>query len=46
VKEIMKKYKLDAILLDENYATTKDLRIKKFKILKRFGNYVLIKLTA
>lgn len=46
VKEIMKKYKLDAILLDEDYATIKDLKIKNYKELKRINNYVLLKITV
>lgn len=46
VKEIMKKYKLDAILLDENYATIKDLKIKNYKEVKRVNNYTLVKITV
>ncbi len=42
IKKIMKKYGLEMVLLNEEYATVKDLRIHKYKIVKRFSNYVLI----
>jgi hypothetical protein len=44
IKQIMKKYDLDAVLLNENYASLDDLRLKKYTIVKRFGNYILLKI--
>ncbi|MEK7517283.1 MAG: hypothetical protein AAB583_01945 [Patescibacteria group bacterium] len=43
VKEIMREYGLDAILLNEDYAAIQDLRLKNYHILKRYNNYVLLK---
>lgn len=42
VKEIMKKYSLDMILLNENYTNAKDLRIR-YRIIKKIGNFLLLK---
>lgn len=44
IRSILKQHKLDAILLNEEFATIKDLNLKKFKELKRYGSYVLLKL--
>lgn len=43
VNQIMKKYSLDMILLNEDYAEAKDLKIDKFKIVKKIDNFLLIK---
>lgn len=42
IKEIMKKYSLDMILLNEEYARATDLKVR-FKILKKIENFLLIK---
>lgn len=42
IKEIMKKYSLGMILLNENYANAKDLKIR-YKIIKKIGNFLLLK---
>jgi hypothetical protein len=44
VKEIMKKYSLDAILLNEEYATLKELKVKDYKEIKRIKSIVLLKI--
>lgn len=44
IKEALKKYKLDAILLNEKYARINDLKIKKYKEVIRFGSFVLLQL--
>jgi hypothetical protein len=44
LKEIMRKYELDLILLNEDYATIKDLKIKNFKVIKKVGNFLLIQI--
>jgi hypothetical protein len=41
--EIMRKYNLEMILLNEEYAEIKDLKISSYKIIKRVGNFVLLK---
>lgn len=43
IKQIMENYNLDNILLNTEYANIEDLKIKKYKIIKQFNNYVLIK---
>lgn len=43
IRSIMMRHKLDMILLNQNYARIADLRLKKFKIIKKFREYVLIK---
>lgn len=42
IKGFMKKHSLDLILLNEEYASISDLRIRGYKELKRFGNIVLL----
>ncbi len=44
LKKALEKYSLDAILLNERYATIKDLKLKNYKEVKRFGSFVLLKL--
>lgn len=44
VREIMKKYNLDMILLNSDYASVDDLNLGKHKIVKRTDNFSLIKL--
>lgn len=43
IEQIMKEYNLDAILLNEDYSTIKDLRLEKYKVLKKIKNFALIK---
>lgn len=43
IPEIMKSYGLTHILLNLDYASVKEMRLKKFKIVKIIGNFVLIK---
>ncbi len=43
VIEIMKKYDLDMILLNEEYARIKDLRLDKYTVVKKINNFFLIK---
>lgn len=43
IREIMKKYNLNHILLNKDYATITDLKIKSYKIVKKIDNFVLIK---
>lgn len=43
VKQIMDKYNLDLILLNEDYAKKEELNIKKYQIIKEVENYLLIK---
>lgn len=43
IRQIMKKYQLDAILLNSDYATIADLKVGKHKIVKKFDNYLLVK---
>lgn len=43
LREIMKKYNLDMILLNEDYAGISDLKIDKYSIIKRVDSFVLIK---
>lgn len=45
VRSVMNRYKLDMLLLNQNYATIADLRIKKYKLIKKAGNYILLKPT-
>lgn len=42
--EVMKKYNLDAILLNEEYAKIEDLKLKKYNLVKRIDNFVLLDL--
>ncbi len=42
VGEIMRKYNLDMILLNEDYANIKDLKLGRYKIIKRINNFLLI----
>ena len=46
VKEVMSKYSLDAVLLNEEYATINDLKLKKYKEVKRYNNIVLLELLS
>lgn len=43
VRRIMKDHKLDAILLNEDYAELSELKLGKHKIIKQFDNYLLVK---
>lgn len=43
VKKALDKYSLDAVLLNEKYAKIKDLKVKNYKEVKRFGSFVLLK---
>lgn len=43
LRKITKEYSLDAILLNEEYAKIKDLKLGKYTEIKRFNNFVLIK---
>lgn len=42
VGEIMKKYNLNTILLNEDYAQILDLKISSYKIIKKIGNFILL----
>lgn len=44
VKDVLRKNNLDLILLNENFALIKDLKIKNYKVIKKVGEYVLLKL--
>jgi hypothetical protein len=44
IKQIMHEYGLSAVLLNEDYAKIDDLRLRNYHIIKRFDNYVLLKL--
>lgn len=44
IKQIMLEYGLNAVLLNEDYATIQDLGLQKYQMLKRFNNYVLLRL--
>lgn len=41
--QIMNEYGLNAVLLNEDYATIKDLSLGKHSIIKRYDNYVLLR---
>lgn len=43
IDKIMKKYKLDRLVLNLEYATIQDLKLKNYRIEKSFENYLLIK---
>lgn len=43
IREIMKKYNLDMVLLNEEYAKVDDLKLRRYKITKRVENFLLIK---
>lgn len=43
VKEVMKKYSLEMILLNEDYAKVKDLKLGRYTIIKKINNFVLLK---
>ena len=43
VADIMKKYALNMILLNEDYAKIEDLNLDKYKIVKKFDNFLLIR---
>lgn len=42
IAEIMKKYKLDMIFLNEDYAKIEDLKLKNYKLIKRVNEFCLI----
>lgn len=44
LKEIMKKYELDFILLNEDYAQISDLNISSHKVIQKIGNFVLLQI--
>lgn len=44
ISDIMKKYNLDMIVLNEDYALIGDLYLKRYTVIKRFNNFVVIKL--
>lgn len=43
IESIMKKHKLDLILINQNYARISDLKLSKFQVIKKFKEYALIK---
>ncbi len=43
IKDVMKKYHLDMILLNEEYSKINDLNLEKYRIVKRIDNFLLIK---
>lgn len=43
VRKIMEKYKLDMILLNEKYARVEDLKIHKWRMVKKIENFILLK---
>lgn len=43
ILRVMEKYSLDAILLNEEYAKVDELRLKKYKIVKKVKNFLLIR---
>lgn len=43
-REIMKKYGLDMILLNEEYASIEDLKLENYKIVRRIDNFLLIEI--
>ena len=44
LKEIMKKYELDLVLLNEDYAQIADLKISSHKVIQKIGNFVLFQI--
>jgi hypothetical protein len=44
VAKVMEKHDLDAIILNEEYASIQDLKLKKYTVEKKFGNYLMITL--
>ncbi len=44
ISQIVDKYNLDMILLNEDYVDVKDLKLKKYELVKKFDNFLLIKL--
>jgi hypothetical protein len=44
IEGICEKYNLDSILLNSDYASIKDLKIKKYRVLRKIGNWFLIRL--
>ena len=42
IKQIMEKHGLDQVLLNEEYAKVNELNMKKYKIIKKVENYLLI----
>ena len=43
IEQVMRKHNLDHILLNENYAKLEELGMKKYKIVKKVENYLLIR---
>ncbi len=43
IRNIMKSHNLDMILLNEDYAKAKDLKLGRYKIVKKIDNFVLLK---
>lgn len=43
ISEIMKKYSLDMILINTDYATIEDLKLTNYEVVKKINNFVLIK---
>lgn len=43
LREIMREYNLDLVLLNNDYAGVDDLKIKKYKIINQVGNFVILK---
>lgn len=41
-REIMKRYNLEMILLNEDYANIKDLKLGRYKIIKKIENFLLV----
>jgi len=44
IPEVMKKYRLDMILLNSDYAKIEDLKLRKYVIIKNIDNFFLIKI--
>lgn len=43
VKKIMNEHQLDLILLNQDYSAISDLKLKSYKVIKKIGNFVLLK---
>lgn len=42
ISKIIEKYNLNHLLIEESFVTLKELKLKTYKNLKRFGSYILI----
>ena len=43
ITQIMQQHNLDAILLNENYASLEDLKMKRYAVIKKIDNFLLVK---